>query len=317
MTEKPSQSAIRVGPAGWSYPDWEGLVYPARPSVGFDRLEFIASRFDLIEINSTFYRNPGRSTCRAWADRVEPFPDFLFTAKTSREITHGDRAADDGDIAAFRTALEPLFERGRLGAVLVQFPWSFRPSAEKFDYIRRVTDRLAPIPAAVEVRHGEWASPRVTGFFRENGIAMCGIDQPLVGNSLGPDIHVPGPALAYFRLHGRRTDKWFGENTSRDERYDYLYDEAELAPWSERIRSSLAEAPRVFAVLNNHFRGQAVVNALELRSMLTGKKSRAPRSLIKRYPRAKSLLGAEEDSRPRRTRRPGGQLGLFDEENHD
>jgi uncharacterized protein YecE (DUF72 family) len=308
---------IRVGPAGWSYADWDGIVYPDERQPAFDRLEYIASRFDLIEINSTFYRTPARSTCRGWAERVSSFPKFLFTAKTPREITHANQPPTGKEIAAFKTALEPLLEHRRLGAVLVQFPWSFRPTKENLAYIKNVTDELLPFPAAVEVRHGDWAAPTATAFFRENGIAMCGIDQPLIGNSLGPDVHVAGPGLAYFRLHGRRKDKWFGENTTRDERYDYLYDEPELAPWSERIRRASAGTPRVFAVLNNHFRGQAVVNALELRTMLTGDKTRAPRSLLSRYPRAMTLLQEEEDPKTRSGRRPGGQLGLFDKNDSD
>jgi uncharacterized protein YecE (DUF72 family) len=306
-----------VGPAGWSYADWDEIVYPGRKDAKFDRLEYIASRFDLVEINSTFYRTPARSTCRGWADRVSGFPGFLFTAKAPRAVTHAKERSPQKEIAPFKTALEPLIEDGRLGAVLVQFPWSFRPTKETFEYVKTVTDALHPFPAAVEVRHGEWSSPRSTGFFRENAIAMCGIDQPLVGNSLGPEIHVESRALAYFRLHGRRKDKWFAENTSRDERYDYLYDEAELAPWGERIRRASAKTPRVFAVLNNHFRGQAVVNALELRAMLAGEKTRAPRTLLSRYPRAKSLLIEETEHEPPRTPAPGGQLGLFDEDEHD
>ena len=158
---------------------------PRKKRAAFDRLEYIASRFDLIEINSTFYRTPARSTCRGWAERVSSFPDFLFTAKTPRDVTHGGRSSTGKEIAAFKTALEPLSEHGRLGAVLVQFPWSFRPTKEGLAYVKTVTDELLPFPAAVEVRHGEWAAPQITGFFHDNGIAMCGIDQPLIGNSLG------------------------------------------------------------------------------------------------------------------------------------
>ncbi|MBP2680974.1 MAG: hypothetical protein H6Q78_837 [Candidatus Krumholzibacteriota bacterium] len=311
-----SENRIRVGPAGWSYPDWEGVVYPGDMDRGFDRLEYIASRFDLIEINSTFYRTPARATCRGWAERVSARPDFLFTAKAPREITHGSQGAPDEAIAAFKIAVEPLFDRGRLGAVLVQFPWSFRPTKERIAYVKNVTDLLRPLRAAVEVRHGEWGAPPITAFFRDNGIALCGIDQPLIGNSLRPDVHVAADDIAYFRLHGRRRDKWFGENTSRDERYDYLYDASELSPWSERIRAAAVKTPRVFAVLNNHFRGQAVVNALELQTMLTGNQARAPRSLLAKYPRARAVL-AEEEEKPARKGGPGDQLGLFEERDDD
>jgi len=312
-----TKSAVHVGPAGWSYADWDGIVYPGKKGGAFDRLEYIASYFDLIEINSTFYRTPARSTSRGWTERVASKPNFLFTVKAPREITHGLSPAGEKEIAEFKTAIEPILERDLLGAVLVQFPWSFRPSTERMAYVKTVADHFRPFPTAVEVRHGEWGAPRIAEFFREGGIALCGIDQPLIGNSLGPDAQVPGPDFAYFRLHGRRSDKWFGKNTSRDERYDYLYDESELAPWSERIRHTSLKTPRVFAVLNNHFRGQAVVNALELRTMLTGEKPHAPRSLLARYPRAKALITSEDEPERPRKSGPGDQLGLFEKNDND
>ena len=305
---------IRVGPAGWSYADWEGIVYPKPRGRSFDPLEYIASYFDLVEIDSTFYRVPPRSVCRRWSERVAGRPDFLFTAKAPQEITHRARPHPEEDLAPFKTALEPLFDTGRLGAVLVQFPWSFRPTPEAMAHVKTVTECLHPFPTAVEVRHGGWGEPRALAFFRDQGIALCGIDQPLIGNSLAPDSWVSGSGLAYFRLHGRNKDKWFAKDAGRNERYNYLYDVSQLAPWRERIGHAAKDAGNVFAVLNNHFRGQAVVNALQLQTMLSGKKARAPRTVLSSYPHAEEFLvaGDEESPLPRRPR--DGQRGLFEKE---
>jgi uncharacterized protein YecE (DUF72 family) len=314
MDEK--RAKIRVGPAGWSYPDWAGLVYPARRPRTFDPLEFLSSYFDLIEINSTFYRVPSRSTCRRWVERVASRPDFLFTAKVPQEITHAGAPASGGEIAAFKTAIEPLLEGGRLGAVLVQFPWSFRAVPDGMAYVTALAERLAPFPTVFEMRHGSWGTTRSLSFFRESGLALCGIDQPLIGDSLAPDSHVPGGGRAYFRLHGRNKANWFG-GTGRDERYDYLYDASELHPWSDRVRSAARNVEHVFVVLNNHFRAQAVVNALQLQSMLVGAPVRGPRSLLSAYPGAAKRLQSDDRGERPRLMGTAGQLELFREDDED
>jgi uncharacterized protein YecE (DUF72 family) len=313
-TTKPE---IHIGPAGWSYPDWDGIVYPAKKERSFDPLEFLASYFDLIEVNSTFYRVPSRGTCRRWVERTAEKPGFIFTAKAPQEMTHQSVPATEREVAAFKTAIEPLFESRRLGAVLIQFPWSFRPSPEATGYVKDLTEWFSPFPTAVEVRHGAWGSSRNLSFFRDTGITLCGIDQPVIGNSLTPDTYFPAEDRAYFRLHGRNREKWFSAEANRDDRYDYLYGAAELSFWRDKIREAAERVQNVFVVLNNHFRGQAVVNGLELKAMLTGRRSSAPCQLLSSYTRSGNLLrpdkgpGAGTDTTPR------GQLELFDNDDDE
>jgi uncharacterized protein YecE (DUF72 family) len=294
------ESTVRIGPAGWSYADWEGIVYPRARNRSFDPLAFLASYFDLIEINSTFYRTPSRETCRRWVDRTADNPDFLFTAKAPQELTHGPRAASEGDVAGFKNAIEPLYESDRLGAVLLQFPWSFRASPEATAYLETLTGWFDPVATVVEVRHGTWGAPRALSFFRQSGIALCGIDQPAVGDSLGPGTHAPTGDRAYFRLHGRNKENWFRKEANRDERYDYLYDVSELSYWRDAVNETRGRARNVFVVLNNHFRGQAVVNALQLGAMLAGRPSPAPETLLSRYPAAGDLLRPRAAAGPSR-----------------
>jgi uncharacterized protein YecE (DUF72 family) len=315
---------IHIGPAGWSYPDWEGIVYPASKGSRFDALSYLAAFFNLIEINSTFYRVPTQRVCASWAKRVAGKDAFRFTVKVHRDMTHGSGPAGEADAAAFKTALEPMTDDGRLGSLLIQFPWSFKMSADTRRYVRDLTRWLSPVPAAVEVRHGSWGSAAARRFFRDHDIPLCGIDQPLIGDSLKPSAGEPGGSQMYFRLHGRNRRAWFKADAGRDERYNYMYSADELASWRERIDSVPAGVDRLFVVLNNHFRGQAVANALQLRSMLSGGKAAAPPGLIGTYPQlGDSLRPVRPDrhgSRSRSRKSKHGQMDLFengDENQHD
>jgi uncharacterized protein YecE (DUF72 family) len=286
IAERPdARSGIRVGTAGWMYKDWEGLVYPPSRR-GFDRLSFMASLFDTNEINSTFYRIPAASMARDWARRVSHNPRFLFTAKLYRGFTH-DRNATADDRKAVCDAMDALASAGRLGAVLVQVPMSFRATAENRGKLQWIFEQFSPLPLATEFRHFSWDTPETVAFLEDHSVGFVNIDQPRLKGNLPATSHVTG-SIAYYRFHGRNAAKWFGPDTSNEERYNYLYNEKELAPWAERIRESVRRRPdtNAFAVMNNHFRGQAVANALQLQQMLTGEIREAPESLAGTYPAA-------------------------------
>jgi uncharacterized protein YecE (DUF72 family) len=280
MTVEP---VARVGTAGWMYKDWEGIVYPP-PRRGFDRLAFMASLFDTNEINSTFYRIPPVSMIRDWARRVAHNPGFLFTAKLYRGFTH-DRNATAGDEKAVGDAMDALASAGRLGALLVQVPMSFHATEENRARLERIFEGFAAFPLVAEFRHFSWDTPATLRFLEDRAVGFVNIDQPRLKGNLPATAHVTSP-VAYYRFHGRNAAKWFGPDTSNEERYDYLYDLRELAPWADRIREGRARRPdsNAFAVMNNHFRGQAVANALQLQQMLTGEVREAPESLVAAYP---------------------------------
>jgi len=286
-------SAIHIGPAGWSYPDWNGIVYPKRVRK-FDHLEFLSSYFNLIEINSTFYRIPERATCARWAERVAANADFLFTVKLFQGFTHERTPLGEADMKLFCKAIAPIHDAGKLGAVLVQFPWSFRWSDNARERIERLTTWLSPLKPAVEVRHGSWRSADALNFFSEGGITMCSIDQPAVGDSIDHTSFVSGDAGHYIRLHGRNRAEWFNPRANRDSRYDYLYSEDETSSWVERISGQAGSSSQTFVVLNNHFRGQAVANALEIKARLTGSRPPAPRGVIQRFPRIEKVARPDD-----------------------
>lgn len=268
---------IRIGPAGWSYADWEGVVYP-KHGKRFDPLSYLASYFDLIEVNSSFYRIPPQTHARSWIRRVDANPDFRFAIKLYRAFTHEEPA--DADVAAFRTFLDPLRDAGRLSALLVQFPWSFKRTDESMARIERLLHAFRDYSPAVEVRHATFEDPGFYRFLDDHGAGFVNIDQPLFGDSVRPSAVATGP-VGYVRFHGRNYAKWFAHKESW-ERYDYLYSREELEPWIETIRT-IAKEKEVLVVTNNHFRGQAIVNAVEIRQSL-GLGGEVPPPLKEAYP---------------------------------
>jgi uncharacterized protein YecE (DUF72 family) len=211
---------IRVGPAGWSYQDWAGQVYPKPQPRGFDPLTYLAQYFDTIEINSTFYRIPAVTTTRSWARRVSDHPTFRFTAKLWQGFTH-EGTASVQDEAAFRQAMAPLHEAGKLGAVLMQFPYRFHHTPKDRATVQRLADAFRDYPLVLEIRHRSWDRAEVYEFLQALGIGFCNIDQPQVSYGIGLTRVVTSP-VGYLRLHGRNTAMWFAE-ASPAARYDYRY----------------------------------------------------------------------------------------------
>jgi uncharacterized protein YecE (DUF72 family) len=282
----------RVGVAGWSYPDWEGIVYPKLAR--FDGLSYLTGFFDTIEVNSSFYRIPPLRTTQSWARRARSNPRFRFTLKLYRGFTHG-RDATTEDESAFKDSLAPLLEAGSLGAVLIQFPWSFKNERESRHYLSGLLDRFHGYPLVLEVRHSSWNVPELYQFLMEREVGFCNIDQPLIGRSLGPSERATGP-VGYVRLHGRNYQDWFREGAGRDARYDYLYAMEELDPWIEKISEVSGTAAETYVITNNHFRGQAVVNALQIRYRLEGRRVKAPASLVERYPLLSEVVEPDASS---------------------
>ena len=276
-------SRVRVGLAGWSYQDWQGIVYPPAADAG-NHLEWIARFTDMVEINSTFYRPARARDAERWVRVVEPHENFRFTAKLDRVFTH--QAADPGEEAErrYRDGLAPLAHAGRLAAVLLQFPYSFHNTSANRSRLARLLNRFGDYPLVVEWRHRSWQTPEMLAFLTARRVTLAGLDQPLLGLSIQPSLPLTGPFF-YIRLHGRNTADWFRSEAGRDARYNYLYEPGELAPWVTRIRQAAAENLPGMVVANNHYRGQAAANVVEIRSALAGRKVPAPPDLIRTYPR--------------------------------
>lgn len=278
-------------------------MYPLQRA-RFDPLVYLTRFIDCIEINSSFYRIPSEKTAASWARRIRNSgADFRLTLKLYQGFTHRSDSTES-DRSALHRALEPLVNDGILGGVLVQFPWSFKQSKENHDSLDRLLGWFDRYPLVIEVRHESWNDSRFRDSLRSKRVGLCNIDQPVVGKSLRPSQFVTSQ-VGYVRLHGRNYDNWFAEDAGRDERYDYLYDDEELDPWLDRIGEIQRQASETFVITNNHFRGQAVVNALQIRYKLAKKKLAAPATLIAAYPQLESSCQPEDPPEP-------AQLGLFD-----
>jgi len=279
-----AKGIIRIGPAGWSYKDWEGVVFPQKPGPRFDPLEYLAQFFNTIEINSSFYRPPAPSTTESWAKRVADNKNFTFTAKLYRVFTHERGKATASDKKAVRTGLDVLAKEKRFGALLLQFPWSFKNTEEDRLYLKKLIESFKAYPLVLEVRHISWNQPEIYEWLEEAGVAVCNIDQPLFKKSIKPAA-LTTANIGYVRLHGRNYQNWFRDRAPRDERYNYLYSLDELDPWITRIQEVAKQVKETYVITNNHFRGQAIVNALEIKSTIEERRVPAPEPLFAAYPR--------------------------------
>ena len=282
-------ATIRAGVAGWDYPDWRGIVYPNKKKTkSFDELGYLAEYFDTVEINSTFYRPAAPQAAAGWVKRVAHNPAFKFTAKLWKRFTHERAAAWTAkEIGLACSALDVLAEAGRLGAVLLQFPWSFKRDEASQEWLRDLLGAFSRFPLVLEVRHASWASGHVLDELTDRAVGVVNVDQPLFGNSIKPAAHATSP-VGYVRLHGRNYQDWFRPSATNRQRYNYLYTADELRPWVERIREMAARPGlrELYAVTNNHNLGKAPANAGMIMSMLTGEKVRLPASLFAQYRRA-------------------------------
>ena len=283
LTKLPKR-IIRIGPAGWSYKDWEGIVYPQKPGKSFDPLEYLARFFDTIEINSSFYRPPAPTTTKSWATRVAANIKFVFTAKLHRLFTHERGKATKKDEKEYRQGMDVLAKAGKLGAVLLQFPWSFKNTPDDRVYLGKLLEKFSDYPLVLEVRHTSWNTPEVYEWLEERAVGICNIDQPVFKKSIRPQALTTSP-VGYVRLHGRNYKDWFREKALAHERYDYLYSIDELDPWLVRIKEVAKQTRETYVVTNNHFRGQGVVNAIEIKAALKEERVPAPEPLFKVYPR--------------------------------
>ncbi len=284
------QGRVLVGPAGWSYTDWAGVVYPARRPRGFHEAAYLAEFFDTVEINTSFYQPLRAALARQWVERVQGNPNFLFTAKLWQRFTHETARTGSAEEMAVREGFDVLRAAGRLGAVLLQFPFSFHNTKENRQQLRALLNRFADYPLVVEVRHASWNEPAFYALLEARGVGFCNLDQPILGRALRPTQRATAP-VGYVRLHGRRYDTWFADDrsTAPEERYNYLYSLAELERWVERIRAVRERTRTTFVITNNHFGGKAVVNALQLLYLLTGERVPVPEPLRHHYPELESI----------------------------
>jgi uncharacterized protein YecE (DUF72 family) len=274
---------FRIGPAGWNYRDWKGVFYPATRPRGFSELEYLAQYFDTAEINTSFYGPFTAQSAAKWVQEVNANGRFLFTGKLWQRFTH-EMAANDDDEKLVRAGFDVLQNAGKLGAVLLQFPFSFHNTPENRKTLGAVIEKFRTYPLVLEVRHSTWDKPEVYEFLAERNVGFCNIDQPIIGRSLKPSAQVTSP-VGYVRFHGRNYQSWFTDDPKLSaDRYDYKYPVEEILPWVKRIEEIDKKAESVFVVTNNHPFAKSLHVGVLVAYLYLHQKQKIPRTLIERYP---------------------------------
>jgi len=302
---------LLVGTASWTDPTiLEGEVfYPAGVRTPEQRLRYYASRFPIVEVDSTYYALPTRAVAELWRQRTPD--DFTFNVKahalmtgqpsevsrlpkllrdalpaelrTKKRIYDKDLPPDlyDAVWAVFLDALEPLRASGKLGAVLLQYPRWFTPTRANLDALLDAQRRLAEAPGggapgAVELRNHLWfdgragRAERMLGFLAEHQIPYVMVDGPQgLTSSVPPLTAVTSPRLAMVRLHGRRAATWEAAKVPTVERYRYLYDREQLAAWVPEVVEATKSTERVHVLFNNCHGNYGTTNGTEFASLLS------------------------------------------------
>lgn len=298
------RGVIRIGPAGWSYPDWEGRVYPSPKPRGFDALGFLSGFFSTVEVNSTFYAQPNPGVVSGWVRTVREHSGFRFTFKLHQSFTHGppEEELEDGPAhweaaaGSYRAGLAAATRSKLVGAVLVQFPQSFHFSDASVRRIGRIRTLFPDWNLVLEVRHASWFEPPALDIVRGRGYSLALVDLPFAWDH-PPRWHSPTGPVGYLRLHGRNSRTWFARGAGRDERYDYLYRPDELRELVQRARRLAAEHDETYVVTNNHFSGKAVSNAVELQHLVGGERVPAAAEWLRAFPHLEpitSVRGQQE-----------------------
>ena len=242
------ERAVHLGCSGWNYKSWKDEFYEGKPPQLW--LEHYARSFDTVEVNNTFYRLPLASSVARWVEQTPP--DFLFSVKASRYLTHIKRLTDmDDGVRRFYERIDPLVRSPKLGAVLWQLPASFRRNDERLEF---ALERLPPGRHCFEFRHASWFVEPVYELLRAHGAALVIGDRPEVKSF---QAHVFTAPWTFVRFH-------YGSRGRRGN-----YSERELEEWARRFEQWRREV-EIFAYFNNDWEVFAVRNALQLKRRLAG-----------------------------------------------
>jgi uncharacterized protein YecE (DUF72 family) len=286
---------LRIGTSGWNYPTgrgtWNGIFYPNPRPKGFDELAYYAEHFSTVEVNSTFYGQPRAAVSSKWAARTPR--GFEFAVKLYQKFTHPrmyeERVAGslpenartetgalqelvrptDADLDEFRRGIDPIARAGKLGALLAQFPPSFKDSPPAREYLGWLLRAFADYPVAVELRHRSWSDglSETLSLLNDFASAWVQIDEPKFRFSIRQNYLPNVKGFYYMRLHGRNAAKWWRHDKSED-RYDYLYSASELQEFVGTADAARHLVKKTYLYTNNHFSAQSIANAAMIKHQL-------------------------------------------------
>lgn len=250
-----------IGTAGYSYPDWKNVFYP--PNLAVERyLEHYAKFFNALEVNFTFYRMPSSRSIRNLL--TTEFRGLRLGFKAHQSLTHQRR--EPSLLIEFLTGLKPLIDRDQVRTLLFQFPYSFQPCPEAWEWLSEIAHHVkGPVPV-VEFRHRCWFTTDNLARLSGMRFVICALDMPEKDELPGVQLPAMHP-VGYMRFHGRNDARWWNHEQAW-QRYDYLYSERQIEEMLPRLRSWMEQHRTVYFYFNNHYRGQAVQNAQLLMAFL-------------------------------------------------
>lgn len=252
---------ILVGTSGYSFPDWIGPFYPPELPRA-DHLAFYARHFNVVEVNTSYYRVPAPGTLARMASRTPP--EFRFILKLHQDMTHKE-SREPALYREFQESIAPLRESGKFHGLLAQFPWAFRVNRESVRHLAFLRKSFPGDSLHVEFRRAEWNRPDCFDFLEGRGIGYCCVDEPSLPGLLPAQAAVTTP-VGYVRFHGRNSANWWGRGTG--DRYDYDYSRKELSEWLGRLKSMAEKAQTTYVFFNNCHAGHAAANAMLMKDML-------------------------------------------------
>ncbi len=287
---KQSNTKLYIGTAGWQYADWNDIVYEKSEK---NKLKFLSQYFNVVEINTTFYHPIKPSFAEKWISDVDQNDEFTFAVKLWQRFTHSKEDFTEKEVNIFKYGIKPLENKNRL-FLLVQFPFFFENIPQNIDRIKKILDNFSEYNIIIEVRHKSFEESSFYKLLKDSGASLCGLDYPIASSSFS-DIEIINDNFFYYRLHGRNYKKWFKRGAERNEKYDYLYDDNELEQIEKRIRLLIGKVKTLIIITNNHYKGQAAVNALQIASDIENQKVDVPPLLVKKYPQLKSIMIKKTD----------------------
>ncbi len=264
---------VLIGTASWTD---HAPFYPTGVR-GKERLAWYARHFGYVEIDSSFYHIPTAKVTTAWAETTPP--EFIFGIKAHRSMTLHERKegkvvpATDQQLSWFESALKPLRDSGKLGAILYQWPPWFKPTPANFDLLVQARERHPDDQVAIEFRNREWGAPetweRVVDLLSEARLTYCCVDEPQLGSgSMSGVVVATTPQIAMLRMHGRNAHTWYRKVEKTGHRFDYFYSAQELEEVASHVRTLAEAAESVQVAVNTNNSNQGPVNALALAEIL-------------------------------------------------
>jgi uncharacterized protein YecE (DUF72 family) len=283
---------VFAGMGGWDLFPFDNVFYPKSLPKGFRKLRHYSQYFDFVEINATFYNSSfSRQQVLRWLEDVSANENFIFTAKLFRGFTHL-HSASKSDYLNSCTLFETLASKGNLGGVVIQFPYSFAYSKERYAYLAQLSKAFAEFNLFVELRHNSWNSQAVLNFLDETNLRFINVDLPKIKQHM-PFQNQFGNGTAYYRMMGRNGETWDRPfrrdgNFMVSDRYSYSYSDKELDQLVSKLEEARTFTQRMYVVFHNDPNANSLKNGFKLRTLLEEKKLRIPENLLIAHPSLES-----------------------------